>query len=80
MEVAQQHEAEAEADLRVTQVSAQARVVEAQAEADANRLLSELLTPQVLEQRRIEAMREGTVFVVPEGATPLVQVQPQSQP
>ncbi|WP_164983956.1 SPFH domain-containing protein [Cellulomonas endophytica] len=77
VEVAQQKEAEAEANLRATEVSAQARVVEAQAEAEANRLLSESLTPQVLEQRRIEAMKAGTVFVVPEGSTPLVQVPAQ---
>lgn len=77
VEVAQQKEAEAQANLRATEVSAQAQVVEAQAQADANRLLSESLTPQVLEARRIEALKAGTVFVVPDGSQPLVSVNPQ---
>jgi regulator of protease activity HflC (stomatin/prohibitin superfamily) len=75
VEVAQQKEEQAQADLRATEVSAQAQVVEAQAAADANRLLSESLTPQVLEARRIEAMKKGTVYVVPEGSQPLVQTR-----
>ncbi|WP_263729997.1 SPFH domain-containing protein [Cellulomonas sp. SG140] len=74
VEVAQQKAAEADANLRAAQIDAQQKVVVAQAEADANRLLSESLTPQVLEQRRIEAMKAGTVFVVPEGSTPLVSL------
>jgi regulator of protease activity HflC (stomatin/prohibitin superfamily) len=75
VEVANQKEAEAQANLNATQISAQAQVVEAQAAADANRLLSESLTPQVLQQKLIDAYKDGTVFVVPEGATPFVQVQ-----
>lgn len=77
VEVAQQKEAEAEANLRATQVSAQAKVVEAQAEADANAILSQSLTPQVLQQRYIDAIaKAGTVIVTGDGATPLVQVPP----
>jgi regulator of protease activity HflC (stomatin/prohibitin superfamily) len=75
VEVAQQKQEKAEAELRATEVSSQAQVVEAQAAADANRLLSESLTPQVLEARRIEAMKKGTVYVVPEGSQPLVQTR-----
>lgn len=85
VEVAQQKEAEAQANLRAAEVDAQQQVVRAQAEADAavasatgqaeaNRLLSESLSPQVLQQRYIDALAAGTVFVVPEGSTPLVQV------
>ncbi|ROR93077.1 SPFH domain-containing protein [Salana multivorans] len=76
VEVAQQKEAEAEANLRATEVSAQAQVVEAEAQAEANRVLTESLTPELLRLREIEAYGSGTVFVVPEGSTPFVQVAP----
>lgn len=75
VEVANQKQAEAEANLRATETSAQAQVVEAQAAADANRLLSESLTPQVLQQKYIDAIANGkATFVVPEGSNPLIQV------
>lgn len=86
VEVAQQKMSQAEAELRATEVSAQARVVEAEAEADATRvraqgeadanaLLSASLTPQVLQQRYIDAISSGkATFVVPEGSNPLIQV------
>lgn len=51
--------------LDATKISSQKQVVEAQAQADANKLLSESLTPQVLQQRMIDAYKAGTVFVVP---------------
>lgn len=84
VEVAQQAEAEAEANLRATEINAQAQVVEAEAaakaaiaqaegQAEANRLLSESLTPEILQQRMIEAYKAGTVFVVPDGSTPFIQ-------
>lgn len=83
VEVAQQKEETAQAELRATEVSSQAKVVEAQANADArvkeaegaaeaNRLLTESLTAEVLQQNYIEALKNGTVFVVPEGSTPMV--------
>lgn len=83
VEVAQQREETAQADLRATEVSAQAQIVEAEAKAkaeiaaaqgtaEANRLLTESLTPQVLQNKYIEAIKNGTTFVVPEGSTPLV--------
>ena len=77
VEVAQQREAEAEADLRATEVSAQAQVVEAEAQAEANRVLAQSLTPELLQQRWIDAIREsaGTI-VVPDSAAPLINVQP----
>lgn len=86
VEVAQQKEAEAQANLRATEVSAQAQVVEAQAEADAaiakaqgdaeaNRLLSESLTPQVLQQRYIEAISKAGTVIVGEGTgSPLINI------
>lgn len=58
-----------------SQGEADARVVAATGEAEANRILSESLTEEVLQQRYIDALRAGTVFVVPEGSTPLVTTQ-----
>jgi hypothetical protein len=72
VEVAEQGAKKAEADLRATQISAQAKVVEAQAQADANNLLTKSLSPQILQQRYIDQLGKGTVYVVPEGSTPLV--------
>lgn len=59
-------------DLNATKVSAQKQVVEAQAQADANNLISQSLTPQVLQQKYLDALRKGTVYVVPEGSTPFI--------
>ena len=57
-------------------VEAETKVIEAQGEADANRTLSESLTPEVIQQHYIDALREigagGNLVVVPEGSTPLV--------
>lgn len=54
---------------------ANAKIEEARGEAEANRLISQSLTPEVLQQRQIDAYGEGTVYVVPEGSTPFVQIQ-----
>lgn len=86
VEVANQKQQEAEANLRATEVSSKAQVVEAEAEAkaaiaraageaEANRLLTASLTPEVLQSRLIEAYDEGTVFVVPNGSNPLVNIR-----
>lgn len=75
VEVAQQKEETAQAELRATEVSAQAQIIEATAAADANRILSASLTEQILQARYIEALKKGTVYVVPEGSTPLVQTK-----
>lgn len=62
----------AQNDLEATKVSAQQQVVQAQAQADANKILSESLTPQILEQRYLDALKEGTVYVVPQGSVPYI--------
>lgn len=51
---------------------ANANIAEAEGQAEANRFLTESLSPEILTQRYIDALNEGTVFVVPEGSTPLV--------
>lgn len=59
-------------------VSAETKVIEAQGEADANRALTESLTPEVIQQHYIDALREigkeGNLVVVPQGSTPMVNV------
>lgn len=72
VEVANQNVLKQEADLRATEISAQQKVVQAQAEADANALLNASLTPEILQQRYIDALGEGTVYVVPAGSTPFI--------
>ena len=59
VEVANQQQQKAEADLRAAETAAKQKVVEAQAEADANRELAKSLSPEILEQRRIDALREA---------------------
>lgn len=87
VEVAQQGEAEQQAKLRAATVAAQQKVVEAQAaadaarvaaqgQADANATLAASLTPQVLQQHYLDALGEGTVYVVPDGATPFIGTKP----
>lgn len=57
-------------------VEAETKKIEAQGEADANAILTESLTPEVLEQRYIDALKsigkEGNLVVVPEGSQPIV--------
>lgn len=68
-------ESRARAEQEVKRVEAESRIIEAQGIADANEILTESLTPEVLTQRYLEAIASGTVFVVPEGSTPLLNVQ-----
>lgn len=66
----------AQADLEVRKAEAEQRKVVAQGEADANRILSESLTPEVLQQQYNETLVEigkgGNLVVVPEGSTPMI--------
>lgn len=59
-------------------VQAETKKIEAQGEADANRVLTESLTPEVIQQRYIDALRQigdkGNLVVVPQGSTPMVNV------
>lgn len=78
VEVAEQAAKKAEAELRATEVSAQQKVVQAQAEADANAILNASLTEQILQQRYLDTLKElaaeGNLVVVPEGFNGLVNV------
>lgn len=57
-------------------VKAETKVIEAKGEADANKVLAESLSPEVISQHYIEALEaigeKGNLVVVPEGATPIV--------
>jgi regulator of protease activity HflC (stomatin/prohibitin superfamily) len=67
----------ARAEQESARVAAETRIIAARGEADANRILSESLTDQVLRQRYIEAIGQGgTIYVVPDGSNPLVQIPP----
>ena len=52
------------------------KVIEAQKEAEANQTLTQSLTPEVLQQQYIEALKSaadnGSLIVVPEGSQPIV--------
>lgn len=57
-------------------VEAETKKIEAEGEAEANRILSESLTDEVVMQRYIEALEKigenGNLVVVPEGSKPIV--------
>jgi regulator of protease activity HflC (stomatin/prohibitin superfamily) len=67
-----------ESKLAAEEVKAQQKVVNAKAEADANALLNQSLTPQILQQRYLDTLKElaakGNLVVVPEGFNGLVNV------
>ncbi len=70
---------QAKADLEATEVSAQQKVVQAQAEAEANAILNASLTDAILQQRYLDTLKElaaaGNLVVVPEGFNGLVSVR-----
>lgn len=70
--------AKAESNLRAAEVKAQEKVVTAKAESEANSLLTASLTPEILQQRYLDTLKElavaGNVVVVPEGFNGLVNV------
>lgn len=75
-EVARQ---QAQNEQETAKVKAETKKIEAQGEADANAVLTQSLTPEVLSQRYIDALKEigasGNLVVVPEGSTPMVSAK-----
>ncbi len=67
-----------QAKLEAAKVSAQQKVVQAQAEADANAILNASLTDAILQQRYLDTLKElaaaGNLVIVPEGFSGLVNV------
>jgi len=78
IEQANQKAQEAEANQRTKEVENETLIASAQAEADANRILSESLSGPVLQQRYLDTLaklaKEGNLVVVPEGFNGLVNV------
>lgn len=64
----------ATAEQETARVNAETEVIKQQGVADANAILTESLTPAVLQQRYIDALKAGTVFVVPSDSSPLINV------
>jgi regulator of protease activity HflC (stomatin/prohibitin superfamily) len=69
----------AQADLDAAKISAQQQVVSAQAQAQANDILSKSLTPEILQQRQLDVLSQfgakGNAIVIQGGSgTPLIQV------
>ena len=64
-------------------VKAETKVIEAKGEADANETLAKSLTPEVIQQHYIDALKEigekGNLVVVPEGSTPMVVSQKKDE-
>jgi len=72
-------EAAAIANQQVAEAEAETRRITATGEADANRILAESLSAEVLQQKYIDALREsGAIYVVPEGSQPIVPTSPQN--
>lgn len=73
IEEANQAAQKAEAEQRTAEVNAETKRIEAEGVAQANKILAESLSPEVLQQQYIDALKaSGQVFVVPEGSAPLV--------
>lgn len=51
------------------------KIDNAKTEAQANKLISDSLTDDLIRLRQIEAYKDGTVYVVPDGSTPFIQPQ-----
>lgn len=80
-EVAQQ---EAQARQETARIEAETKVIQAEAEAEANNVLAESLSDEILQQRYIDALSElgnsGNLVVITDGSsTPLIDVNPSNQ-
>ncbi|AYN58901.1 lipoprotein [Arthrobacter phage Richie] len=64
----------AQAELEATKISAQQKVVQAKAEADANATLAKSLTEPILKQRYIDALSKSKFMVVPEGGGNIINI------
>ena len=73
---------EAQNQQETERVKAETEVMKAAKEAEANKIRSESLTPEILQQEYIEALRElgngaGNIIVVPEGTMPVITTPAQ---
>lgn len=70
---AQVEQQRAQNEQSTAKIEAETKVIESQGTADANRILAESLTDEVLKQHFIDAINNSdTVYVVPEGSQPII--------
>lgn len=72
VEEKQQQEESARADAAAKQVQNEQMIKDATAKAEANRIESESLTPELLQLRQIEGYKKGDNFYIPQGTNPLL--------
>ena len=74
---AQVEQQRAENEKETARIQAETKVIESQGEADANAILTQSLTPEVLQQNYYDTLREignnGNLVVVPTDSQPIVQ-------
>ena len=71
---AQQQLVQTQAATKVKEEEAKQKRIEAQGTADANRILNNSLTDKILQEKYIDALKNGkNLIVVPEGSTPMIQ-------
>ena len=74
---AQVEQQRAQNEQDTARIEAETKAIEAEGVANSNRILSESLTPEVLQQRYYETLQQigenGNLVVVPEGSQPIVQ-------
>lgn len=72
-QAAQVEQQRAQNEQSTAKIEAETKVIESQGAADANRILAESLTDEVLKQHYIDAINNSdTVYVVPEGSQPII--------
>jgi regulator of protease activity HflC (stomatin/prohibitin superfamily) len=72
---AQQQLAQTQAATKVKEEEAKQKRIEAQGDADANRIKSNSLTDKILQDRYIDALKNGKgIYMLSEGSNPLVQI------
>lgn len=75
-QAAEVDKAKAENEQKTAQVEAETKKIQAQGEKEANDILSQSLTDQVIQQHYLDTLKSlgetGNVVVVPEGSTPII--------
>lgn len=66
----------AKAELETAKINAQQKIVQAEAEAQANRKLAASLTEPILRQRYIDALSKAQFMVVPDGGSSIINLPP----
>lgn len=71
---------EAQNQQETEKIKMDTEVMKAQKEAEANEIRSKSLTPEILEQQYIDALKNGqNVYVVPENSMPVINLQQETK-